>query len=288
MHRHEPTQSDEVSQREPSRSSKCDELVTLQRWQLERELEVPLEPQMIGGGMCSLYDIDDAIGVLRRTEIEARLGLPHAHGVEEVTEAARVVFAAVEDRLTTFAEYDGRVPGHATLWRLQILAKKALYDVLGSVPGVRRVQVSVSHAWPLTVCFGLPRRLAYEAALGVRGLGAHDLRDRAEKEIEKQEHFRLPRVSWSHGDGCHKAHPESRSLHHLLKAYCESCAKTSGNKQRRLEATFWAEKNGRPYRGTDYCSVCGTSFEKTRPDQQRCPECRRLHLGPRAPANRAG
>lgn len=99
---------------------------------LELELERPLSPLAIGGSMCWSYEIDDAIVVLRRSQLEGQLDLmERRYSIGEAGDAARVVFAAVEDRLRIFAEADRPVHARTEPRRLQTLAKYALLERVG-------------------------------------------------------------------------------------------------------------------------------------------------------------
>jgi hypothetical protein len=174
--------------------------------------------------------------------------------------------------------FDGAVPGHTHLWRLQTMAKRALLSVVGSASAVRAVQEEAAGRRPLTLCIGHFQRHALEAAVGMKLLPASELRVRAWELIEQDKLGPLPGESWSGGDGCARAHLESASRTRLFKCYCNSCAKGSGNRQRALERRFWALAEGRRGgRGSDYCSACGAEFTSTRPDQVRCEDCRRGH-----------
>jgi len=248
---------------------------------LRIELEHPLAPLAIGGPMCWSYDIDDAISVLRRTELEARLGLVPGHKLEHVESAAYTVFVAVEDRLRSFAGTDAQVPSYLYPWRLQTMAKLALRDVLGKNSAVRAVQIDAAGGKPLTVCFGLSQRAAYEAVLGLTGLPTAKLRQRTRDAIASQKIVRAPGISYSHGDGCGRTHHESRSHSRLFKRYCKHCTTGSSNRQKKLEREFWAEAHGKSRGGSpDTCSVCPETFERTRPNQKRCPRCQRNHRAP--------
>lgn len=263
---------------EPSEVQSAQQIRELESTLLQLELDHPVAPLAIGGPMCWSYDIDDAITVLRRAILEARLGLLAGQKLEQVKGAAHIVFAAVEDRLRPFAGADSAVPAHLYPWRLQTMAKVVLLDVLGKPSAVRAVQIHAAEGDPLTVCFGLSRRIAYQAPLRVKGLRAAELRNRARDALASQSIVRLPGVSYSHGDGCGRTHHESRSHSRLFKLYCERCTKHSSNRQKRLESEFWAEAQGRlGARGPAKCSVCDETFERTRPNQKRCLRCRRNH-----------
>lgn len=249
---------------------------------LQLELERPLSPLAIGGSMCWSYEIADAIVVLRRSQLEGQLGLvERRHSIDEVVEAARVVFAAVEDRLWIFFEADRPVHARTEPWRLQTLAKYALLERVGLVREVRAVQREAAGDAPLTVCFGRSQRSAYEVVVGAKGLPAAKLQRKA-RELAAARETALPGHSYSRGDGCGRAHFESTSPYRLLTRYCSRCAKQAGNRQRAIERRYWAEADGHAGgRGTDECTSCREKFESTRPNQRRCPKCRESHR-PRA------
>lgn len=241
---------------------------------LRLELQRPTNPVAIGGSMCWAYPIEAEVAVLRRSQIEAQLHLRHQATGAETVDAGRTIFAAVDDHLRGCG-FDLPVAWLIYVWRLQKMAKDALLDVLGQSSAVRAVQDSAAEGRPLTVCIGRGTRFAYEAALGLRGLSAKDLRARAADAIAAGELTRLPSVSRSHGDGCGRVHFESESPYHLFSLYCDRCASSSGNKQRTLERRFWAEKYGQLL-GLAHCP-CGKKYIRSRTNQTRCPDCQRMH-----------
>lgn len=211
---------------------------------LELELKRPLPAVAVGGAMCWTYDIADAVVALRRSELEARLGrVNRMQSVKEITQAARTVFTAVEDRLRIFAA--AAHPVHAPLdpWRLQTMAKCVLRDRLGSVHLVRDVQREAAGDEPLTP-FGRPQRSAYEVAAGAKGLSSTELRRRAQ-QVAAERNLGPPGLSYSHGDGCGRTHFESQSPYKLFTVYCPRCRKMGGNRQRAVERRLWARAEGR-------------------------------------------
>jgi hypothetical protein len=243
---------------------------------LELELARPELMLLVGGAMRWDYEIDGPIVVLRRSDLEWELGRPEpTHSKREVIDAAFHIFEAVQSRLQGFAGVDFPVPGRRDPWLLQVLAKRALRDWL-EVHEVRSVQRRTAGQYPLTICFGQSGRLAYEAAAGVKGLPAREVRELARGAASTQD-LRLPGESCSHGDGCGRTHPESHSPHRLFKLYCDRCSKLAGNRQREVERRAWADLHGRSTgKGTHECS-CGRTFESTRTGQFRCPDCARRH-----------
>jgi len=224
--------------------------------------------------MCWAYPIEAEVAVLRRSQIEAQLHLRHQATEAETVDAGRTIFAAVEDHLNGCG-FEIPVAWLTYVWRLQKMAKDALLDVLGQSSAVRAVQDNAAEGRPLTVCIGRGTRFAYEAALGLRGLPIKDLRARAADAITAGKLMRLPSVSRSHGDGCGRVHLESESPYHLFSVYCDRCASSSGNKQRKLERRFWAEKYGKLL-GPARCA-CGKQYTRSRTNQTRCPDCQRIH-----------
>jgi hypothetical protein len=253
------------------------EINELHRAALRRELENPQPALAIGGAMCWAYDLDEAIPVLRRSQIEYELGLARrTDSVEAIRETAIPVLAAVHEKLAHFAGTDLPVFDRLTPWRLQAMAKVVLLDRLGEAPAVRAVQREAAGERPLTICFGHTARLAYEAMAGVKGLPTREVRARARGAAVARD-LRLPAEFYSHGDGCGRVHPESQSPHRLFKLYCARCAKLAGNRQRDVERRAWADLEGRSIgKGTHECP-CGKRFQSTRTGQFRCPDCRQLH-----------
>lgn len=252
---------------------------------LENELEVPRDPALVGGSMCWWHhEIREPIIALRHTEIERILERKnHTYELADVKEAAWLVFEAVQDSLFAFEGTDHAVPDRVFLWRLQSLAKNTLLEFFGHNPSVRAIQVDAAGLTPLTVCFGHRERAAVEVVAGVRNLPGikrvprKEIRARAWQSIARGELLILPGELYSFGDGCGRVHRESESPEKLFKRYCDRCATDSGNKQRKLERSFWTEKQARSDgRGLAEC-VCGEMFESTRANQKRCLDCRRAH-----------
>lgn len=262
------------AQNEPSLQTAAD-IRALETTLLELELAHPVA---IGGSLGGRYGIDDDLAVLRRSEVESMLGrVDRAHSIGEVTNSAGAVFAAVQEHLLTFAGGDDVVHDYPSVWRVQSMTKHALRDRLGTVKTVRMLQEEATDGNPLTVCFGLNHRNAYEVALGVgdRALPARDLRALAQREFERGNLLALPRMHMSHGDGCGRAHRESPSRLRLFKLYCDNCKTGSGNRQRKFEAMYRARVEGRQP-GEAVCR-CGTTFARAQPTQTRCPQCRARH-----------
>jgi hypothetical protein len=254
------------------------EIERLERTLLALELRYPQAAAAIGGPIVWAHPIDTAVTILRRSEIEAMLGVAkRRHSIEETCAAGADVFAAVQSHIEPFEGLDFAVATHTYAWRLQTMAKRVLREVLGSVSETREIQAAAAGPRPLTVCFGRSSAVAYEAALGVRRTPASELQRMARENIEEGRLLRLPGVRKSHGDGCHRAHPESKIPNRLFKAYCDGCATGSGNRQRALERAF--HPGGRYFENGDvktHCA-CGNEFVRTRSNQTRCPECRREH-----------
>lgn len=242
---------------------------------LEIELGQPTLAAAIGGPLVWDYDLEEAVHVLRTVEIEAALGAVHRAAVSEITGSASLVFAAVQDHLRPLRGYPDPLLVHS--WRLQSLAKRALLDITGRSTAVRKLQAEAVEDEPLTVCFGRAYRTAFEAAIGLRGASASELSSAATALAANDRLPMLPRIWWSHGDGCGTVHCESTSTQRLLTIYCNRCAKLSGNKQRRVERFFWAQRHGAAGGLRNGMCGCGNGFERTRANQTRCPECRRQH-----------
>src|SRR5438045_1072255 len=72
---------------------------------LKRELDRPAPAAFIGGPICSLYDIENEIVTIRRSELEASLGLQdRASSATEIVSAGSKLFAVVQERLRVFVD----------------------------------------------------------------------------------------------------------------------------------------------------------------------------------------
>jgi hypothetical protein len=254
------------------------QLRELQQRLLQRELTQPFPPTAVGGPLCWLYDIGDALVLLRQTEIEAELGLKHARDPAAVKRAASEVLCAVDDYLRPFETCADPVPSHLSVWRTQALAKRALLDVVGNTRAVRACQADVTTAPPLTVCIGRTHRQACQVALGLPKLRpAKEVRKLVQAALSNGELHKIPGITYSHGDGCARAHFESTATERLFKHNCDTCASDSGNRQRAVEQRFMLSGGSGSASEMKRLCGCGNSFEPTRNNQTRCEDCRQQH-----------